>query len=136
MTSRLTTRLAAVLAGVVVQCGHGAAHAGEVIAHPSVTLGAADVRDVYLGEKQLEGKLRLIPVDNASAQEEFLAAILQTNQRHYQARWVRKTFREGLHAPTVKDNDAEVRSYVRLTPGAIGYVSGSGGAGVVVLDRY
>ena len=136
MTSRLTTRLAAALAGIVLQCGHGAAHAGEVIAHPSVKLGASDIRDVYLGEKQLEGKLRLIPVDNASAQEEFLAAVLQTNQRHYQARWVRKTFREGLRAPTVKDNDAEVRSFVRLTPGAIGYVSGSGGDGVVVLDRY
>ena len=75
-------------------------------------------------------------MDNASAQEEFLAAVLQTNQRHYQARWVRKTFREGLRAPTVKDNDAEVRSFVRLTPGAIGYVSGSAGDGVVVLDHY
>jgi len=136
MASRLTIKLAAALACVVVQCGHGAAHAGEVIAHPSVKLGAADIRDVYLGEKQLEGSLRLVPVDNAAAQEEFLASILQTNQRNYQARWVRKTFREGLHAPPVKDSDAEVRSFVRSTPGAIGYVSGSGGVGVVVLDRY
>lgn len=136
MTSRIKIKLSAALACSAMLCGPGAAHAGEVIAHPSVTLGAADIRDVYLGEKQLEGKLRLIPVDNAAAQEDFLAAILQTNQRHYQARWVRKTFREGLRAPATKDNDAEVRSFVRSTPGAIGYVSGSGGAGVVVLDRY
>jgi hypothetical protein len=136
MTFRLKIKLSAALACSAMLCGSGAAHAGEVIAHPSVTLGAADIRDVYLGEKQLEGKLRLIPVDNAAAQEDFLAAILQTNQRHYHARWVRKTFREGLRAPPTKDNDAEVRSFVRSTPGAIGYVSGSGGAGVVVLDRY
>jgi hypothetical protein len=136
MSSRLTINFAAVLACIVMQCSSGSACAGEVIAHPSVTLGASDVRDVYLGEKQLEGGLRLIPVDNAVAQDEFLAAVLQTNERQYQARWVRKTFREGLRAPLVKDNDAAVRSFVRSTPGAIGYVSGSGGAGVVVLYRY
>jgi hypothetical protein len=136
MTARLTTRLAAALACTLAQCGSGAALAGEVIAHPSVTLSASDIRDIYLGEKQFEGKLRLIPVDNAVAQEEFLAEILQTNQRVYQARWVRKTFREGLLAPPIKGNDAEVRSFVRTTPGAVGYVSGNGGDGVVVLDRY
>ncbi len=136
MTLSLKINLAAALSCAVLLCGHGAARAGEVIAHPSVKLGAAEIRDVYLGEKQLDGNRRLIPVDNAAAQDEFLAAILQTNRRNYQARWIRKTYREGLHAPPVKDNDAEVRSFVRLTPGAIGYVSDSGGAGVVVLDRY
>jgi hypothetical protein len=80
--------------------------------------------------------LRLVPVDNAVAQEEFLAEVLQTNLRVYQARWVRKTFREGLRTPPTKDNDAEVRSFVRSTPGAVGYVAGSGGDGVVILDRY
>lgn len=114
----------------------GAVRAGEVIAHPSVRLDTADVRDVYLGERQLSGDLRLVPIDNLVAQEEFLAAILQTNLRSYQARWTRKTFREGVRAPLVKGSDAEVSSYVRATPGAIGYVSGSAGAGVIVLDRF
>lgn len=114
----------------------GAVRAGEVIAHPSVRLDTADVRDVYLGERQLSGDLRLVPVDNLVAQEEFLAAILQTNLRSYQARWTRKTFREGVRAPLVKGSDAEVSSFVRATPGAIGYVSGSAGSGVVVLARF
>lgn len=114
----------------------GAVRAGEVIAHPSVQLDTADVRDVYLGERQLSGDLRLVPVDNLVAQEEFLAAILQTNLRSYQARWTRKTFREGVRAPLVKGSDAEVSSFVRATPGAIGYVSGSAGAGVIVLARF
>lgn len=114
----------------------GAVRAGEVIAHPSVRLDTADVRDVYLGERQLSGDLRLVPVDNLVAQEEFLAAILQTNLRSYQARWTRKTFREGVRAPLVKGSDAEVSSFVRATPGAIGYVSGSAGSGVIVLARF
>ena len=95
-----------------------------------------DVRDVYLGERQLSGDLRLVPVDNLVAQEEFLAAILQTNLRSYQARWTRKTFREGVRAPLIKGSDAEVSSFVRATPGAIGYVSGSAGSGVIVLARF
>jgi len=136
MPAPLNARLAAALACATLLCGHGTALAGDVIAHPSVSLAAADVRDVYLGEMQLAGSLRLVPVDNAAAQGEFVAAILQTNQRSYQARWRRKTFREGLHAPPLKDNDAEVLSFVRATPGAIGYVSGKAGPGVVVLDRY
>lgn len=123
-----------VLASLLVLSG--AVRAGEVIAHPSVRLETADVRDVYLGERQLSGDLRLVPVDNLVAQEEFLAAILQTNLRSYQARWTRKTFREGVRAPLVKGSDAEVSSLVRATPGAIGYVSGSAGPGVIVLARF
>lgn len=123
-----------VLASLLVLSG--AVRAGEVIAHPSVRLETADVRDVYLGERQLSGDLRLVPVDNLVAQEEFLAAILQTNLRSYQARWTRKTFREGVRAPLVKGSDAEVSSFVRATPGAIGYVSGSAGPGVIVLAHF
>ena len=110
--------------------------AGEVIGHPSVKLDAVDIRDVYLGEKQLAGDFRLAPVDNLAAQEEFLAAVLQTNLRSYQARWTRKTFREGIRAPPVKGSDAEVMSFVRSTPGALGYLSGSAGVGVIVLTRF
>lgn len=113
-----------------------AAWAGEVIAHPSVKLNASEVRDVFLGEAQIAGGLKLVPVDNSAAQEAFLAAVLQTNSRNYAARWTRKAFREGLPAPSVKGSDAEVMSFVRATPGAIGYLAGHAGPGVNVLDRF
>ena len=96
--------------------------AGDVIAHESVTLNADEVRDVFLGEKQLAGGIRLVPVDNRAAQTEFLAKILQTDSQKYYARWTRKTFREGLPAPSIKGSDAEVVAFVKATPGAIGYV--------------
>jgi hypothetical protein len=116
--------------------GASCARAGDVIAHPSVKLDPVDIRDVYLGEKQLAGDLLLAPVDNIAAQETFLAAVLQTNLRSYQARWTRKVFREGLRPPQVKGSDAEVMSFVRSTPGAIGYLMGTAGPGVILLAHF
>jgi hypothetical protein len=110
--------------------------AGEVIAHPSVRIGAGSVRDVFLGEKQFDGDVRLVAVDNIGAQDDFLAAVLQTNARAYVARWTRKAFREGLQPPLVKAGDAEVLSFVRSTPGAIGYVSGRASPGVNVIMKF
>ena len=111
--------------------------AGEVIAHPFVSLSGDDIRNVYLGEKQLAGSLKLVPVSNRAIQNEFLAKVLQTDETKYQARWIRKRFREGLEPPATLASDAEVLSFVRATPGAIGFVSSSGdGAGVKVLEKF
>lgn len=109
--------------------------AGEVIAHASVSLNADEIRDVFLGEKQFSGRVRLVPVDNSSAQAEFLSKVLQSDARKYAARWTRKAFREGLAIPSVKGSDAEVVSFVRDTPGAIGYIKG-GATGVQVLEKF
>ena len=109
--------------------------AGEVIAHASVSLNADEVRDVFLGEKQFSGRVRLVPVDNSSVQAEFLSKVLQSDQRKYEARWTRKSFREGLAIPSVKGSDAEVIYFVRATPGAIGYIRGSA-TGVKVLEKF
>jgi hypothetical protein len=111
------------------------AGAGEVIAHPSVNLSASEIRDVYLGEIQFSGRVKLVPVDNASVQADFLSKVLQSDERKYAARWTRKTFREGLAAPAVKRNDAEVIDFVRATPGAVGYIKGSA-PGMAALETF
>lgn len=111
------------------------ASAGEVIAHPTVSLSADEIRDVFLGEKQFAGKLKLVPVDNTAIQPEFLSAVLQTDAQKYSARWMKKTFREGLAPPARKGSDAEVVEFVRSTPGAVGYVSRPAG-GVKVLEKF
>jgi len=113
-----------------------AAWAGEIIAHGTVQLSIAEVRDVYLGERQLLGNVRLVAVNNASMYSEFLAAVLQTNPRQYAARWTRKSFREGLVPPDMKGGDAEVIAFVKATPGAVGYVSNGAGSGVKVLHSF
>ena len=109
--------------------------AGEVIAHPSVVLSAEEVRELFMGEKQLAGRLRLVPVDNGSQQADFLVKVLQMDPTRYTARWTKKAFREGLSVPMDKGSDAEVAAFVRATPGAVGYVS-KASVGVQTLQRY
>jgi hypothetical protein len=122
----------AVLAALLT---HAHARAGEVIAHPSVSLDADEVREVFLGEKQFVGALKLVPIDNSGAQAEFLNKVLQTDARTYAARWTKKSFREGLAAPGVRGSDAEIAAFVRATPGAVGYLTGTF-PGAKVLHKF
>ncbi len=111
-------RIVTLLALLVPACGF----AGEVIVNESVTLTPEEIRDVFLGEKQLVDGVRLVPVDNSVLQTEFLAKVLQTDGTKYYARWTRKSFREGITAPAVKGSDAEVIAFVKSTRGAVGYI--------------
>jgi ABC-type phosphate transport system substrate-binding protein len=113
----------------------GISHAGELIANASVTLTADEFKEVFLGDKQLAGGAKLVPVDNAAAQADFLSKVLQSDGTKYAARWTKKSFREGLTAPAVKGSDAEVIAFVKSTPGAVGYVSGAS-SGVKVISKY
>ncbi len=123
------------LVTLLVLLGPARVLAGEVIVNDSVTLTAVEIRDVFLGEKQLAGNIRLVPVDNVALQDEFLAKVLQTDSQKYYARWTRKSFREGITAPPLKGSDAEVNAFVRSTPGAIGYVR-KPAAGVRALQAF
>lgn len=113
----------------------GSARAGEIIAHPSLALSADEAKEAFLGDKQLAGSLKLVPVDNAAQQADFTSKGLQTVVAKYTARWTKKAFREGMTAPAVKGGDAEVIAFVKSTPGAVGYV-GASAAGVKVVSRY
>jgi ABC-type phosphate transport system substrate-binding protein len=132
MKSHTMFRRVALLA-LALPCA--AAQAGEIIAHASVTLTADEVKEVFLGDKQLAGSVKLIPVDNASQQADFTGKVLQSDVAKYTARWTKKAFREGLTAPAVKGSDAEVIAFVKSTPGAVGYV-GAPSSGVKVLQKY
>ena len=123
------------LAGVVVAVP---AVAGDVyvIAHPGVGVGAEELRDIYLGEKQFSGSTKVVPVDNAAAQSDFLAKALTIGASKYAALWVKKGFRGAMAAPLVMSGDAEVINYVKITPGAIGYVNAAGHPGVKYLFKY
>ena len=106
-----------------------------LVAHPSTALTAEDARDAFLGEKQLAGNVKLVPVDNAAAQAEFLAKVLGLDANRYATLWAKKGFRDGLNAPAVKGGDAEVLGFVKATPGGLGYVRAPG-PGVTVIRKY
>ena len=93
------------------------------------------MRELFLGDKQLAGSLKLVAVDNGAQQADFLAKMLQMDPARYTARWTKKAFREGLSAPMAKGSDAEVAAFVRATPGAVGYVSAAS-VGVRTLQKY
>ena len=116
-------------------CASAAAAGPVVITNPAVTLSGDDVRDVYLGEKQVAGSVKLVPVDNASAQAAFLADVIKLDATKYATAWTKKSFRDGLTAPAVKATDAEVIDFVKRTPGGVGYVGSAppGGVNVVTL---
>jgi hypothetical protein len=94
-----------------------------VVANAGLSLSAEDVRDAYLGDKQIAGGTKLVPLDNAAQQKEFLERALKLDGAKYNAIWIKKGFRDGLNAPAVKAGDAEVIAAVRGTPGGVGYVS-------------
>jgi ABC-type phosphate transport system substrate-binding protein len=108
-----------------VMAAAGAAFAGDivVIANAGVTLSPEEVRDVFVGDKQLAGSTKLVPIDNSAAQADFLSKVVKVDAAKYGAIWTKKGFRDGLKTPDVKGSDAEVAAAVKSTPGAVGYVS-------------
>lgn len=107
-----------------------------VVANSGVNLSGGDVRDVYVGDKQLAGGVKLVPVDNHAAQAEFLSKVVKMDAAKYEALWTKKAFREGLNAPAVKGGDAEVLAVVKSTPGAVGYLSAPPPAGVKLIQKF
>lgn len=94
-----------------------------VVVHPDLTLQPSEVREVYLGEKQFSGAVRLRPVDNAAAQEPFLAKVMRMPASVYSTSWTKKAFREGLTPPPLQSTDSDVIEFVKRNEGAVGYVT-------------
>jgi hypothetical protein len=107
-----------------------------VVCHEGVSLDAADVRDVFLGEKQFLNAIRLIPVDNLAAQPAFLEKVLRMNAVRYTNSWVKKSFRYGINPPAAMANDAAVLEFIKHAPGGCGYVNTAPRSGVNVIGKY
>jgi hypothetical protein len=131
----MNQRFARWLAGALLAAAGPAFAQHYVITNAATTLSSAEVREVFLGEKQFAGGTKLVPVDSLAGQEEFLARVLAMDRAKYTAVWTKKAFREGLVQPPQKSGDSEVLEFVRRTPGAVGYV-GTAPAGVNVVQKY
>lgn len=124
--------LLAVLLSAVGTVGHAADL--YIICNSHVSISASDVRDMFLGEKQFAGAVKLVPIDNSAAQQAFLDKVLQMNAAKYSTAWTKKSFRDGVNPPQVAGSDAEALAYVRRTPGACSYVT-SPVSDVVVVSK-
>jgi len=128
----------AVLAFVLALPGWGAQQSGEhifVIANNALELKPEEIRNVFLGQKEIIGHIKVTPIDNAALREEFLRRALNMNSLKYITIWTKKGFRDGVNPPLQQFGDAEVISTVKSTPGAVGYVS-TVPEGVKVVGKY
>ena len=125
---------------VIAACGIGltcsaAAADVYVIANDSLRMTLAELREVFLGERQFAGGRRLVPLDNASLQKDFVNRVIGIEPAKYNTVWAKKGFREGLNPPDVMAGDQEVIAAVKATLGAVGYVSRVP-QGVQLIDKY
>lgn len=129
--SRLRMTLLALLSAAPL------AHAGDVyvVAHSGVNLAPDDIRDVFTGDKQMAGSVKLVVLDNGATQADFLSKVIKVDSAKYQSIWSKKAFREGINPPPVRATDADILSAVKSTPGAIGYVS-KAPADVKVVQKF
>jgi hypothetical protein len=107
-----------------------------VICHSGVDLSEADVKEVFLGEKQSAGSIKIVLSDNKARQDEFLQKGLSMSKTKYEAQWAKRSFREGIPEPTRHDGDADVLSFVKSNEGGVGYVGTPPGTGVKVIKKY
>ncbi len=106
-----------------------------VISNSALNLPGEDIRDVFLGDKQVADGVKLVPIDNAALHGDFLGKVIKVDAAKYGTIWAKKGFRDGLNPPPVKSGDAEVIAAVKATPGGVGYVS-SKPAALKTLQKY
>ncbi|MFM9967709.1 MAG: hypothetical protein ACKVQK_04795 [Burkholderiales bacterium] len=107
-----------------------------VIAHASTPLSATDIREIYLGDKQFAGAAKLTPLDNASLQNGFLSKALKLTPEKYEKLWTKKSFRDALNPPAMRNSDKEIIDAVLRSPGSVGYISTPPPAGVRVVQKF
>jgi len=107
-----------------------------VVCNVAVTLAGDEIRDVFLGEKNFAGSLKLDPVDNSVAQAEFLRRVLAMDRAKYVRLWIKKSFRDGINPPQMLAGDAAVLAYVRSSRGGCGYFTARPGPTVTVVARF
>lgn len=107
-----------------------------IIVNAETTVSADDIKSIFLGDKELAGSVKIRPLDNSSAKDEFLLKVLQMSSLRYESLWMKKSFRDGISPPAERATDEEVLALVKSTPGAIGYLKSPPPSGVTLLKKF
>jgi hypothetical protein len=132
------TRSAKVLLAALLCAGPAVTRADDLyfICNTRLPLTVADVRDMFLGEKQFAGPVKLVPVDNSTAQAAFLDQVLKMSAARYSTAWIKKSFRDGVNPPLLAGSDVEALAYVKRTLGACTYVTTPAAGDVAVIFKF
>jgi len=122
---KIQLRQAVCSLGFLLAATSTVAYSGDVyvISNSSLAISADDIKDIYTGEKLVEGGVKLSPIDNNTIKSDFLDKVVHMAPDKYASMWGKKVFRDGLTAPITKSTDADVIALVKAKPGNIGYVT-------------
>lgn len=128
---KLSQRIAiALLAGTVLITGTAQAAAYKIIVNNSVAVSSLSKKaasDLFLKKTaKWENGSAVMPVDqldSSNVREGFSKAVHGKTAAAVKSYWNQQIFSGRDVPPVEKKSDAEVLSFVRSTPGAIGYVS-------------
>lgn len=98
-----------------------------VIVHPSTvltSLTAADVRAIYLGERQFIGNdhVKVLHLPEGRWKTAFLHQVVGKGPKEYKLYWVQRVFQEGTDLPKVLTGPDAVIAEVAAQMSTIGYV--------------
>ena len=93
--------------------------------YPSKALSLQELKEIYLGEKQYEGRVKINPVDQRdmeSIKSVFLKKVLNKEIKNYKGYWLMRVFKEGIIPPAIKNSPQGVVETILAKRGSIGYV--------------
>lgn len=93
-------------------------------AYPSGSIAIAVLKDVYRGEKTVEGGVKIRPIDQEESviEKKFLEKVLGTTIDRYKGYWIKRIFQDGAVPPVKKKSSGAVAESVKQEPGLIGYI--------------
>ncbi|MEK6578815.1 MAG: phosphate ABC transporter substrate-binding protein [Bdellovibrionota bacterium] len=107
-----------------------------VISNSSITLSPSDINEIFSGEKQLVGSVKIAPSDNKSIQNIFLSKALGITVTKYNSGWDKRAFRDGMTKPESLSSDPLVIEFVKLNRGGVGYIASQPPSGVNLIKKY
>ncbi len=92
---------------------------------PAIVLTNKNVKEIYLGQREIIEGIRLKPVDqdyNQAIRKVFMQRIIMLPVDAYSTYWNNRIFQRGGIPPALRKSSEEVVKTVVETDGAIGYV--------------
>lgn len=93
-------------------------------AYPTGSIAIAALKDVYRGEKTVEGGVKIRPIDQEESmiEKKFLEKVLGTTIDRYKGYWIKRIFQDGGVPPVKKKSSGAVMESVKQEAGWIGYI--------------
>lgn len=110
------------------QIGFAAAKELAIIVNksfPAIVLTNKDIKEIYLGQREIIEGIRLRPVDqdyNQAIRKAFMQRVINLPVDAYTTYWNNRIFQRGGIPPVLRKSSEEVVRLLVETDGAIGYV--------------